>query len=891
MGASGPRLLRSLGQILIPADDREFILGDLEELHAENCRRHGRITADLRYLRGVLASAWHRRLRPPRLSPEALLTDLQVAIRSSLRDPRFTATAVLTLALGVGATLAVFGMVSQILLRPLAGVPNTTEAAYLHLRHPDRDLTQGSGQGFAMPLPDFDVIRSEATLIEAMALYGRTTLDVSVGDARPVKVDGNVVYADFFETLGIEPSEGRLFGARATDPHGDPFIAVISERLRTVLFDPSEDAVGRTLRLNGREVAVVGVVAGGFLGPERGAEIDVWMPYPALRWLAGASPEQLGSRQALRYSDMLVLPAANADLKAVEDQVRSIVARLSRSDIETAGYLEVMRPTLVPGLFLPPSWRDRTYRSLRLLGGIVLLVLFLACANVANLLLVRDAGRRDQVATRRALGASSGRIVREHLLESLILAALGVIAGMGVAVLVAIPFRGMALERMPTFEAFRVDPATLGFAALAAVATAVLFGTLPAMISGRLQPATALRTSRGLQPTRVGVLRWLISTLQVALSVALLVGGMLLARTIHNVYSTDTGLAYEDVLAVTVDVPQEAREEEGSAILADLLATVAALPEVETAALDVYGPFGDAVPGRARLLGGSDDEAIFVTMVPTTRSWFDVFDVEILDGHLPEANEWGSAGGTPAVITASLAKRLFGRVAVSGRELIAGLGDGSRTRRIAAVVNELRLSGDLGTPTDAVFVPFPTAPQMRSMTLLVETTQPGGLTAQGLRETVESVLPGQAVPPPTPLLERLRHVHAEKEIIARLVGLLAVLGVAVATVGLFAVVSFTVTARRREFGIRMALGAEGWNLTKIVTRYAGSIVLAGAALGLVGAHFTSQALRGWLFGVHPGDAMSYAIAATFFAAVAGSACWWPARTAARLDPMRTLRAD
>ena len=281
-----PGYLALLARLLIPRRDREFIVGDLDELYAKRAGEEGRLTANLRYLQGVLASAAARRFERGRRERDPtpggqrsrvvcdMAADIRHAVRSLRHRPSFTIMVVSTLALGIGPTAAVFGMVNQLILRPLPGVANSGTAAYLRFGVPGRYV--------GLTLLDFDELREGTTLLEGIASYGLTDQNVTLDNSRPIAVLASTIYGDFFEVLGVEPSAGRLLSSSETGLDANPLVAVISESLRGRLFGPREEVVGRTVRMNGQPVTIVGVAGGDFTGPERGIEVEAWLPHTAL---------------------------------------------------------------------------------------------------------------------------------------------------------------------------------------------------------------------------------------------------------------------------------------------------------------------------------------------------------------------------------------------------------------------------------------------------------------------------------------------------------------------------------------------------------------------------------------------------------------------------------
>ena len=898
---AGPRLLRSLGRLLLPARHREFIIGDLDELYSKRVREDGRTSADLRYLRGVLASAVAQRLgrgvgpssrRPTEAQRGGVFgdaaADLGQTVRSLGRRPAFTFMVVAIIALGVGPAAAVFGMVNQLLLRPVPGVANTERAAYLQLSSAVDQNPLAGIRRF-----DFDELRRGATLLEGMASSVPLSLIATVGDGRPVRVRGTRIYGDYFEILGVAPVAGRLLSAAETGVEAEPLVAVISERLRDQLFGPSEDAIGRTMLMEEQSVTVVGVAGGGFSGPGRGSRTDAWFPLSAMVPLLGMAPERLLRGQSTSHNNLIVLPREGVTLEAAEAQIAEILSRLGEGSSEIARYMAQLRPRLLGGLHTSPLAREQTYSALRLMAWAVGLILAIACANVANLLLFRNLARRGALATRRALGASSGRIARQHITESLILGVLGSVVGIGVAWLIALPFRGQRLLRIPAFEGFTLDWAVLGFVAATAVGTALIFGVVPAVLAGRFNLRAALLASQTRDTGQAGPLRSALSVGQIALTLSLMVGGLLMARTIANLYAIDTGVDIEGVAKLTVNSPRDLEADELQALQRRLLDGVLRLPEIDAAALDLYGPHSSAFFGRLNLIEAPQAEPIRAMMFPVTPGWFDLFGVGAIAGRTFQDSDWGSSSQGGVVLTASLARRLFGRTDVAGRTLLAGP-RGLEERRIVGVVRDYRSAASPAEPTDAFFVTdafFAMYAVTRQMTLLVRTNSFNPEVAGRVRTVVESTLPGIPVPDPHLVSEDVDAIHQEKRMLSRLLWILSGFGVLMSGVGLYGVIVFAVSHRKREFGIRLALGADSAQIMRLVLGSAVTIVAAGTALGMLGAYGLSRLLESRLFGVETFDLTSYAGAAALLAMVAALACLAPARAALRSDPVATLRQE
>jgi hypothetical protein len=372
------------------------------------------------------------------------------------------------------------------------------------------------------------------------------------------------------------------------------------------------------------------------------------------------------------------------------------------------------------------------------------------------------------------------------------------------------------------------------------------------------------------------------------------VGALLLARTVHALYAADTGLAIDGVSALWVDGPRIENEAERDALHRSVLAAVQAIPDVEGAGLDVHGPHGSRLMGSIGLPETPDAELARAQMIPVTPGWFGLLGMQPVNGRTFRDTDWRVGAQAGVVLTASLARRLFGHEQVAGRHVRAGFRDPVELE-VAGVVADFSTAWAPDEPEDAFFVTWADASTLGyaadRFTLLTRTRAFDASVAERVRRAVETILPDVPIPDPEPLSARVGDIHEERRLFSRLLGLLSAVAVVLAAVGLYGVAAFGVAGRRREFGVRMALGAEAARLARIVLADAAVLVTAGTALGLGGAWVLSEALRSRLFGVAPLDPASWLGAALLLAAVAAVACWIPAWRAMRVDPAVTLRDE
>ena len=885
---SGPRWIGALASLLLPRDRREVVLGDILELYELRSREAGRAAAMLRALFDVLGSAWSIRRGRPGAGRRALRgglgLDLRLAFRGVVREPAFTLVMVLTLGIGTGAVASVFGMLNQLMLRPLPGVGDTEGVGYLRLTDREQpDPWNGTG----LTMTDFEALLEGADFATALSSYGNLTLHVARREGRPIGVWGNAFYGNFFEVLDARAEEGRLLTWEDVRRGSDPRVAVISTRLRQQLFGPEEGAAGATVTLNGVPVRIVGVVGGGFQGPERRSGADVWVPHGALVPLLDFPEDRLSSRQSAMHGDLIVRLAPGTTPEQATERVESLVAGFAEAHPGDE-YLQGLRATFFAGLSAPPGPRASIRQSLSLLGLVVLLVCVLACANAANLQLHRNVSRRGQMAVRRALGASAGRIMRGELATSLVLAVLGTAAGIGIAVPISLFLRGESLVGLPEIEPLVLDGRVLVFAALVSVGTGLLFGGLPAALAGRFDLRGALQAA-GRGGTNRGVtLRGALASAQIGLALTLFVTGTLLVRTVANLYAVDPGVDVDRVVVLHLEFPRQLPPEVRDRMSEEMSEAVEALANVERAALGHYDPLGTARSiGRIERDGMAEMRA---EVIPVSAEWFDAMGVDAADGRPLRIDPAGWA--TDAVIlTHGLAERLFGSAeAAVGRPVRHRFGPDATEARVVAVTGPMRTPHEPDEPREGYFVPLDKRP-VPMVTLLARTTRLDEASLEEIREAVEGVLTDVPVADPRPLRSYLDRVHAEQRVFGMLLALLSVSSVLLAAVGLYGVVSASVTSRRREVGVRVAIGAGAGRIVGLVSRWAGAIVGAGVIAGLFGGYALASIAESRLYGVGAADPAAYLFSALLFVVVSALACAMPVRRALAVDPVVELRSE
>ena len=683
----------------------------------------------------------------------------------------------------------VFGMVHELLLRPLPGVLNTDEAAHVVIR------AEGSPQGLS--LPDLELLRQRAPGLKGFASYFSVPMHVVLGEGRPMRVGAQPFYGDFFEILGVRPSHGRLLRADETGSHADPFVAVISEDLRDRMFGLDANPVGESLRVGEDHFTIIGVAGDGFRGPLPNRRHDVWLPLSSLIPLIGFTAELLDQRPTTNHHSFLALPAEGMTPEALAAEFVSVLRQVGRTYPESAEHLGAVTAQVLPGLHTTPSSRQAMRDTVLFMGWAVALILAIACANIANLLLFRNLSQRGAIATQRVLGASTWRIARRQLIESVILGGVGGMAALGVAELIFLPFKGWTLRGAAPIA--HLPPVSILLLCVVAVGcgAVLLFGVLPATVAGRFDLAAALRASRMRDSGRLGWLRKGLSAGQLGLTLALSVGALMMVRTVANIRTVETGLDIDGVVQMGLRAPDDIPRDQRLALYGALLSAVGQRPGVEAVALDQYGPHGSQSLGRVALPGMWNDETPLSLFWQVSPGWFKLFGVEPIHGRTFREDDWTAEIQTRVVVTASLARRLFGRTGVVGRTVVGGTYDDAIERRIIGVVGDYRSMAEPGAPMDVLFVTLGDR-EPRAITVLAKGGPHSPEWADDIRSTVEGIFPDIPIPEPILLVEKVAGIHEDERLLGQLLLMLALFGALMSGMGLYGVVFFLVSSRTRE---------------------------------------------------------------------------------------------
>ncbi len=903
---SSPRLARWLLHVLLPRAEREVIIGDLEEVFARRLSRH-ESGARARYWRDALASvvmrSWRRRgalweadrgtaragLAPGHgflRSAGGWRSDMRLALRRLRSGPRLTIIVASTLGLGIGAVTVVYSAVDQALLAPMPGVREPQRVAVVEFKD------ARTGEGTVISDREFDELRALAGAADSMAGYFAIGLHAQSVAGPPTGLMGQAIVGDWFALLGVHAIVGRLLDARETTADANPDVAVISESLWTTMFGHDPAIIGRTLRVNGQSLTIIGVAGGGFRGVVRDFDVAAWVPLAAL---ARLDHDNAAAPRRYYLGQLVVRLRDGSTAAASEAALGQAFARLASAHPEASSRFTGYRPRLYPGIGTDPAYRKRMNDTARLLLVAVAVLLLIACVNVTNLLLLRGSTRQGEVAVRRALGAGAIRIARQMAIENGVLALLGGGVGVLAATVLGRLLQGRTLVGFRDYRGFRPNVRVLGIALLTTLLALLLSGILPALLQRRPAPATVMRGRTRHSTGRQGALRAALSGTQLALSLSLLVGALLLTRTVRNLQAVSLGFQIDRVYSTFLDFFSQGMPAPAERALAgSVLTALRALPGVESAAAGSTIPFWGR-SGAVRLLHPSGADTATITSVSVTDGYMETLRAPLLRGRTLTEADATDGEVTPVLITPALARRLFGDGDAVGRVLRSPVAASGRQMqyRVVGVTGELRMESPAEEAGETLYAPahFDSPRLMLVVRAHGEDRALRAALDNAIHETTARLAPEMAVPRLSPLQEALDARLGQRRLLARLLNLLALLTATLAGIGLYGVIAYSVAERTREMGIRVALGARAAALAALVLRPVGVILIGGIAAGLLGALVIGRLVASQLFGVNAVDPATWLAAVLFFAFIALLAALAPLRSATGLDPMIVLRQD
>ena len=784
-----------------------------------------------------------------------MISSVRYAIRQLAATPGFTIIAVLIAAIGIGASTAMFSTVHAVVLKPLS-LPGADRLVVVYETNLERDVPF-----FSVSVPNYVDFKARATSFAAMTAVSWRAMNLT-GSGEPQLIQVRTVTANFLGTMGVRMAQGRDFAAEDDRPNG-PKVAVISDGFWRRHFGSRPDVLGKTLQLDGAAYTIVGVTAEGLPLP---GDIEIAVPMQA----------DVAKEDRLNHElDVFARLAPGVSIEAADRELQAIAAQIAPS--MPAGE-RGWRTRLVP--LADDIVGDQLQRTLVVLLGAVGLLLLVACANLSNLLLVRVTARGFDLAVRRALGESRGRAITQLLVESLIVTALGgglgiLIASWSVDALRTLPF--------PRMEGIAVDPRVMAVAIAATLISGIIAGVGPAIRASNVAPQDALQ-SQTVRLAPRSRLRDGMIVAQLGLSLTLLVGAALVARSFWSLLRVDPGFSTDHAVTMAMRPSMEAEP-----FYETVGAKVRALPGVESAGFISTLPLGPGgntsnnvfSAGPSRLAPGQSIQASWRLV---DGGYFQTMRIPLLRGRTFDGLAPDEARRS-IILSASLAKAVFGDEDAVGREVDPGANN--RRLRVIGVVGDVRNRRLAAAPMPAFYWSFRRF-TYGPMRLVVKSQLPPEQIVAAVRREVRAVDPGAPIFQVSTLDGVRAESLSEERLLLAMLWAFAGTALLLAALGTYGVVAFAVQQRTREFGIRLAIGADGARVRGLVLVQAARLVGLGAVVGLVGALAAGRLVKTLLFGVTPFDVVSYAGAVVVLSIAVLAAAWWPARRASRVNPLIAL---
>ena len=808
---------------------------------------------------------------------------LRFALRSLRQRPSFSLMVVVTLALGIGANTAIFSILHALVLRQLP------------VTDPSRLVVLYRNQ-LSLQYPLFRHFEAHSTTLEGLLAFRSTHSRFTSGD-RTERISTVLVSGSYFGVLGVRPALGTLISKeddQVPDVGGarGP-VAVLGHGFWMGRFGGQPSAVGASMVLNERTFTIAGVAPPGFTGTDIGESPDVFVPITMLPTIIPAiAPLDQPRSNWLRMIGRL---GKGVDVRQAEEELTSLLRPYNEDILRDpvtqkfdASYrrnLLDQRITLLPGGAGISSLRQRYSQPLYVVMAVMGLVLLIACANIANLTLSRAASRRQELAIRLGLGASRAQLIGQVVLESLLLAFAGAAAGLVLARL----GRDLLLTYLPTEQSLDapLDVEVLLFTLAVTIAAALLFGLLPAFQSTKVDVAPALRDGGAGKSARVA-LRTSLVVFQIAVSLVVVIASVLFVRSLHALLSVDVGFARQNILVASVEVTPARSLEVYGAILDELRR----LPGVLAAGAADSGPLGTNTGWNIYVPGyvpKPDEPRASPWVGFVSPQYFKTMMVPVLLGRDFDDADLRPKAPMKIIVNERFARHYFGGENPVGR--MVGLDRSTSDVEIVGVVKDTKYTGLSEQPLRMIYVPYRPGPWGANFTLHVRTAGDPAALAAAVRQTVHRFDPSAPVFNIRTVEEEIGRSLLREGLVATITKLFGGLALLLAALGLYGVLSYGVSQRTREFGIRMAVGAEAERILALVLREALRVIGLGLAAGLAAAWVLGRMIGHLLYGVEPGDPASAGVAVTVLVAVGVIAAWVPARRASKVDPIRALRYE
>jgi putative ABC transport system permease protein len=801
---------------------------------------------------------------------ESLLQDVRYGLRGLRQAPGFTAVAAITLALSIGATTAIFSIVNTILVRPLPYKDSRRIANIRTVSPMFPEFSLGESK------PDYDDIRAGTHVFEQLAMFQQKQANLT-GMEEPEQIATTDVSAEFLPLLGVAPALGRGFTPEdSTRKNGD--VVLLGHGLWRRRFESDAKIVGKQIMLEHTPRTVIGVLPEGFDFPRKS---DAWLP------LLSSTAE--AEKRGARFYSVLAKLRPGIGLAAAQAELDNLAARLSTQYSQDDSGIQLKLTSLQEDV------TGSSKSGLVLLLGAVGFLLLIACANVSNLVLSRGARRQQEIAVRAALGASRRRILRQLLVESLLLSFLGGAAGLLVAVYSIDAFRIFAPSGVPRLDELRVDVAMAWIALAISSVAGILSGLAPALRTSRpdLNLALKERVASGTAAGAGGIsLRGFLVAAEIALALVLLDGSALMVQSLLRTLRVDAGFRTDHVLTAELNLPASryATPEARTLFIQQLLDALHANPQLQNAALSDSSALTDNLKMMMFDAGtlGEGDNSTTLQMRSVAPGYFDTLRIRLVSGRTFNANDVKGGPGV-AIINESLARRYFSGQNPLGKVLRFGREPNDQSQ-IVGVVGDTRDVHLQAKPRPQIYLPLLRNPEPSIHIFIRSTTEPLAL-ANTLRKTVWAIDKDQPLSRVQTMDQIISQSVAEPRFRTWLLGVFAVAGLALTLVGIYGVVSYTAGQRTREIGIRIALGAQPGAVLRLVLGQGIRLAGAGALAGIAGALALTRLLKSQLYEIKPADPGTLIAAAALMFLVALAACYLPARRAARVDPLIALRHE
>ena len=809
--------------------------------------------------------------------------DFRYGIRLLRRSPGFTTLAVLTIGLGIGANSAIFSVINGVVRKPLA-YPGSDRLMFITSQFPTLNFSK-----FWISPPEYFDFREHTKAFEHVGAYNTGAMNLSEGD-RPERVNAAFVTANMFDVLGVRPIRGSVFTAEQDRPGADP-VVLLSHELWTRAFGADPSIVGKAVMIQGLQRTVLGVMPPGFDLHDTKAQL--WLPLgldPGNRQNRGSHGLYLVGRLA---SDVTAAQA-NAELEGMLTQWREWIPQGHVPNDSTH------RVQMAP---LRDEVVGNVKRALWVLQGAVALVLLIACANVANLLLARAESRHKEFAVRTALGAGKARILRQFMAEGTVLSLLGAALGLAIAFWGLKALLAANPDSVPRATEITLDPVVLMFTVGVALLTGLVFGLAPLLHMGE-QAVTLSIKEGGMRATsgagRNRVRRGLVVA-EIALAVMLVIGAGLLIRTFRNLTSVDAGFDVENRVTFGLVLPQATYPDSQRVVqvITELSRKLDEMPGVErVSAMQGLPPQRPVNANDTNFEGYSpgpgDPPANVDYYQVVTQGYFETMGIEITKGRAFETGD--AIGGPVVIINEALAKRFYQDKDPIGRRLNPFFGPNTPMFTIVGVARDVKQGGLEAPAGTELYFNFEQAPRIvgfapRQMNIVLEVSRPLSSLTPAIRAAVTAIDPGLPIVRLRTMEDVVGASLTRQRFLSLLLGIFAGVALLLAAIGTYGVLSYMVSERHREIGIRMALGAGNSQVVGLVLKQGITIAGIGIAVGVAGALALSRITQSLLYGVDPADPATFGTVVGVIAVVATAACLIPMRRATRVDPLTAIRAD